>query len=434
MTPAGGRNLRRWAHAARVAGVAASVMAVLYVAATVPFDVIDSHRLLRQVDRDLADRLGDLARVGTLPLTLSHDSDLDHAPIFVWQVSPSGTASALDLGAPALAPGSWPRPGQSKTVPIGKDQFRLRTGATGATLFVVGESLAETNRVVAVIDRAEVIAGPIFVVAMFFGALAIGALASRPVETARRRQVEFVADASHELRTPLTVIEAEVGLALSAERDKTGYRAALECIGTESKRLRRIVEDMLFLARFDATPPPPGDEPVDLVTVAQACAMRFGAVARAREVEISFSTNGVDAALIKAPPEWVDRLCGVLVDNACRFAGNGGRVRVMVEARGATVSLVVEDSGPGIAPEERPHLFDRFHQGNEGTEGAGLGLAIADAVVRATGGRWRVGSASIGGASMGVLWHRSQLRDVPVGQGRPRPARRPGGPAERAVS
>ena len=125
---------------------------------------------------------------------------------------------------------------------------------------MAGESLAEAEHVEAVVGRAEVVVGPTLVLAMFFGALGIGLMASRPVEQARRRQLEFSADASHELRTPVAVIEAEVGLALSMPRDGASYRTTLARIGTEGNRLRRIVEDLLFLARFDAKPPTPGDE------------------------------------------------------------------------------------------------------------------------------------------------------------------------------
>ncbi len=96
---------------------------------------------------------------------------------------------------------------------------------------MAGESLAEAQHVEAVVGRAEVVAGPTLVFAMFFAALAIGLMASRPLEQARRRQLEFTADASHELRTPLTVIEAEVGLALSSPRDGASYRRTLARIG-----------------------------------------------------------------------------------------------------------------------------------------------------------------------------------------------------------
>jgi Histidine kinase-, DNA gyrase B-, and HSP90-like ATPase len=107
------------------------------------------------------------------------------------------------------------------------------------------------------------------------------------------------------------------------------------------------------------------------------------------------------------PPEWIDRLTGVLVDNACRYAGPGGRVRLSVAARGSRVSLTVEDSGPGIPAADRGRLFDRFHRATKQGGGAGLGLAIADSIVRSTGGHWRIGESSLGGALFEVSWRRS---------------------------
>lgn len=406
------RNKTRLGHAARVAAAVAALMAALYVAATVPLDALQARHLVAAVDSNLRDRLADLrheaARTGSLRVPVEHD--LDEAPTVFWEVTPRGDAVTLSSGAPALPPGSWPAPGRVITVTLGKDGFRLGSIRAGRELFVVGQSLTETARVEMAVDRAEVVVGPIFVLAVFLAALAIGAMASKPVEEARRRQVEFTADASHELRTPLTVIEAEVGLALGMSHEGWAYREALERVGTESKRLRRIVEDMLFLARFGATPPPPGDEPVDMVTVAEACTRRFAAVADSRGVLLSMQGTGDGAALIKAPPEWADRLVGTLVDNACKYAGAGGCARVVVAARGNTVTLQVEDSGPGVPSDVRPHLFDRFHRGTDSTEGAGLGLAIADAVVGATGGRWRVATSPLGGACMAVTWRRHLVR------------------------
>ena len=95
---------------------------------------------------------------------------------------------------------------------------------------------------------------------MFAGSLLIGLRAQAPVEQSRRRQLEFTADASHELRTPLSVIRAETDLALASPREAADYRDTLIRIRGESERLRQLVEDMLWLARFDSEPPPPGDE------------------------------------------------------------------------------------------------------------------------------------------------------------------------------
>jgi signal transduction histidine kinase len=110
---------------------------------------------------------------------------------------------------------------------------------------------------------------------------------------------------------------------------------------------------------------------------------------------------------VTAPPDWLDRLLGVLLDNACRYSPEGGSVRVVVDGDGGRASVTVDDAGPGIDPEQRSRIFDRFHRATDQPGGAGLGLSIADAIVRATGGRWKIGSSASGGASMSVSWART---------------------------
>src|ERR1019366_10698882 len=156
----------------------------------------------------------------------------------------------------------------------------------GGEWLIAAQSLAEADHVESDLVAVEVVAGPGALLSVFLGTLLIGIKASSPVELARRRQLEFTADASHELRTPLSVIEAEVSLALSGTRDVDDYRDTLARVQRESLRLRDIVEDLLWLSRFDAEPPPPGDEPVDVSAIATACADRFDAVARGREVSL----------------------------------------------------------------------------------------------------------------------------------------------------
>jgi signal transduction histidine kinase len=195
------------------------------------------------------------------------------------------------------------------------------------------------------------------------------------------------------------VIRAEADLALASPRKAAEYRDTLVRIQGESDRLRRLTEDMLWLARFDSQPPHLDEGPVDLVTVAQAGADRFRSVGPAVTTDLA-----VSSALIDAPPEWIDRLTGVLLDNACRYAGADGKVRISVSAAGSRVTLVVEDSGPGIAEEQRSRLFDRFSRATEQKSGTGLGLAIGDSVVQSTAGRWEVGVSPLGGARLAVTW------------------------------
>jgi two-component system sensor histidine kinase CiaH len=172
------------------------------------------------------------------------------------------------------------------TVDIHGHAFRLDAAPVDGGWLVAGKSLAEQTHVEGVLLTGELIAGPVLLLATYLGTLVIGLKASGPIEQARRRQLEFTADASHELRTPLSVIEAEVGLVLRSPRDAALPRR-LERVGRESDRLRRLVEDLLWLARFDSEPPPPGRRACRLGLIAEGCADRFGAVAHAQGVTIT---------------------------------------------------------------------------------------------------------------------------------------------------
>ncbi len=402
-------------HAARVAVVAALLAAVLYVGVVVPFDILDAKHLVAQVDTHVADRLNRIASLrgegGQVHGRLPSDNDVDMAPVVIWRADRHGHTVPVTTGASPLSPNVWSRTGQPSSVVTQSGEFRLLAARIGNGWLVAGESLAETQHVEAVVGRVELIAGPVLVLSMFFAALAIGLMTSRPLEQTRRRQLEFTADASHELRTPIAVIHAEVALALSSPRDGASYRGTLRRIGKEGKRLRHIVEDLLFLARFDARPPVPGDEPVDLVALAGAGVLRFAGEAESKNIRLSVVPTGASAALVGAPPGWVDRLCDVLIDNACRYAGEGGTVSVIVGANRRVVSLAVEDSGPGIPPKQRPFLFERFNRVSNDGDGVGLGLAIADAVASSTGGKWKVANTPGGGAHIEVLWRRRYRRD-----------------------
>ena len=170
--------------------------------------------------------------------------------------------------------------------------------------------------------------------------------------------------------------------------------------------MRRLLDDLLWLARFDATSTPANVEPVDLGVLASQTADRFGVVAEARNLHLDVRVPA-DNLVINAPPEWLDRLLGVLLDNACKYSPEGGTVTVSVVPERTRIGLVVDDTGPGIPEDERARIFDRFHRASDQGSGAGLGLAIADAIVRATSGRWRVEAAPGGGARMAVSWERA---------------------------
>jgi signal transduction histidine kinase len=408
----------QFAHAARVAGAATLIIAIVYTGCVIALNLVTAARLTGQTDARLRDRATEASRYGAPDVPLKDgddDGDVDDAPLFLWLISPSGRVTRLSLDSPALPAGLRPGPGWPVTKVIGGSFFRLVARRTGSQWIVAGQSLAQNRHTQAVLLDSEIAAAPLLLVAMFLGSLTVGLKALGPVEQSRRRQLEFTADASHELRTPLSVISAEADIALASPRSAAEYRGSLSRIQGEGKRLRRIVEDLLWLARFDSQPPPPGDEPLDVATIADTCADRFRPVARVRSITITADTSTPAPALISAPPEWIDRLAGVLMDNACRYAGLDGSVRISVGVAAGRVSLAIEDSGPGIPETERPRLFDRFHRAADDGQGSGLGLAIADSIVRSTGGRWSVGrSVPLGGARMAVSWRRHQPRHLPA--------------------
>src|ERR1700694_4318555 len=143
--------------------------------------------------------------------------------------------------------------------------------------------------------------------------------------------------------------------------------------------------------------------------MAQQAVERFAAVAEARQQRLSVRLSG-DSHVIAASPEWLDHLVGVLLDNACKYTPEQGSIDVRGAGDGNPLKLVGDDSGPGIPADQRGQIFDRFRRASDQPGGAGLGLAIADAVVRATNGRWEVGASAAGGASMAVSWPRLLAR------------------------
>ena len=401
--------------ALHVAAAATATVLVCYVLIVGAILHLVSSRLLHETEGRLATLLSESKTVPNgVFLSEASVHDADDPPVYVWEVK-AGAVVATTVDAPAL-PHTIVAGSQAahRDASIDGRAFRFEhvQRVDGSTVYVA-ESLVQEHHVRSLLVMAALAVSPILLVGVFASAFVIGRSASKPVERARIRQLEFTADASHELRTPLTVIEAEVGLALVTNRSASGYRDALQRVSGETHRLRKIVEDMLWLARFDSEPPTPKSELVDVTTVAQQCADRFEPVVKSRNILLEIDVASETPALVAAPPEWLDRLIGVLLDNATRYAKSPGRVVVGVDSSAGQVALSISDDGPGIPVAERHRLFDRFRRiDDNGGEGAGLGLAIADAVVRSTQGRWIVDESALGGARMTVIWPRPRNQAV----------------------
>jgi len=401
--------------AQRVALAATGIVGVLYVLVAIAAVLIVSHNLTANVDGTLSQWLSSMA-ADRSNVSRGYPGPPGgprfSAPVLWWMYHPDGNFSDSSAEAQSVAlPVAATNIKDPQTINVSGTNLRVRGGPVGDDWAVVGQSLTSVEQAQSNLIVAEALIGPILLIVVFLGALAIGSRVASPIDQARRRQMDFTANASHELRTPLAVIQAQASLALAQQREGDWYREAFGRVNQESQRMRKLVDDLLWLARFEAMPRSTQAEPVDVGVVAQQAADRFAAVAEARKQRLSVRI-GADANVIAASPEWLDHLIGVLVDNACKYTPDGGSIDIRVAAEGNRVRLAVDDSGPGIPLDQRSHIFDRFQRATDQPGGSGLGLAIADAVVRATNGRWAVDTSPAGGASMAVTWPRLLARSA----------------------
>jgi signal transduction histidine kinase len=217
--------------------------------------------------------------------------------------------------------------------------------------------------------------------------------ASTPIERSLDHMRRFMADAAHELRTPLTVLRSRAEVALQQTRPAADYESALRGIETEAQRLGRIVDDLLTLARADAGQRPLARDRVFLDDVALDAAGAARVVAQAKGVTLG--VDEFDEAPVEGDATLLRQVVMILLDNAVKFTPAGGTVRVRVGTPAGRPTLVVEDSGIGIAPDQLPHVFERFYRGDPArprvdasttsADGAGLGLSIAKWIAEAHG-------------------------------------------------
>jgi two-component system, OmpR family, sensor kinase len=215
----------------------------------------------------------------------------------------------------------------------------------------------------------------------------------------------FVADAAHELRTPLAAIRLQASNVFTAH-DDAGREAARVQLMRGIERAQRLVQQLLTLARFEPGGAELAREQVDLHAVAQDSLVDLSAVADDKGIELSL--GGIPAAWVQGDKEALRILIDNVVGNAIKYAPGGTSVTVeLVREDGGLLALHVRDQGPGIAPQARQRVFDRFHrQGltNASAQpqtpdepGSGLGLAIVADIVRAHGAQILLDSASAQG-------------------------------------
>ena len=291
----------------------------------------------------------------------------------------------------------------------------------GEELDELGEQLSEES--LAEVDRATMTAR-VVLLAVVFGLLLAGVgLAYATVRVvnelrrlyaeqqqtaealaeANRAKTDFIADVSHELRTPLTVLRgnAQVGLALGSESEQ---EELFEEIVAESKRMSRMVEDLLFLARSDSASLPLEFERVNVEPFLAELAGRAEMLARERKVTLETDLRG--EGVVEIDPQRVEQAVLILVDNAAKYGEPGGRVTLSSLVRARELRIEVRDRGPGIPKEELPRIFERFYRLDKARSrkmgGSGLGLPIARTIVEAHGGHIEAASRPGTGTRMSL--------------------------------
>jgi len=213
------------------------------------------------------------------------------------------------------------------------------------------------------------------------------------LETAFAQQKQFASDAAHELRTPVSVILTQTQVALGREREAASYKQTVEACQRAAQRMRKLIESLLELARFDA-----GQEVLkrlrfDFSKTIADCAEMVQPLAEERRVKIISELEPLEIA---GDSERLAQMVTNLLTNGIQYNKPDGEVRVKLAGQGGLAVLEISDTGKGIASDDLPHVFERFYRADKSRTGggnAGLGLSICKAIVEAHGGTIEVSSA-----------------------------------------
>lgn len=216
------------------------------------------------------------------------------------------------------------------------------------------------------------------------------------LDTSFTAQRQFVADASHELRNPLAVIRTNADVALQEEGVPAEVQTRIEAVRRAADRMRRLVDDLLALARLELATGQRAD--IDLAAVVDEVRDELDPLARAHGLRLRASTER--DLHVHGDREALKRALANLLDNAFRHSPEHGAVRIAAERRNGWAVLTVADDGPGLTAAEQEHVFERFWRSDSSRSresgGTGLGLAIVRRIAESHGGE--VGVASEPGA------------------------------------
>jgi two-component system OmpR family sensor kinase len=220
------------------------------------------------------------------------------------------------------------------------------------------------------------------------------------LDAAFAEQARFTSDAAHELRTPVSIILGQTQLALGRERNVEEYRATIETCQRAAKRMHGLIESLLQLSVLDAARQPLDRRPCDLAEIGREHLEMMRPLADEHHLALE---GDLAPAPCAADPGGISQIVVNLLTNAVKYSRPGDKIRVATHRENGCAIISVSDTGPGIAAEHLPHLFDRFYRAdvsrNRTTGGAGLGLAICKSIAEAHGGEITVESTPDAGSS-----------------------------------
>jgi heavy metal sensor kinase len=225
------------------------------------------------------------------------------------------------------------------------------------------------------------------------------------LDAAFQRITQFTADASHELRTPVSVMRTSAELALRKPRTEAEYRDAMSQILAETEKVSRLIEQLLLLARADSSSTTIPIARTNLNDILEKVWRQASTLPESKNLK---SEQFIPQApvWVRGDPASLERLFLILVDNAVKYTSDGGRIELRLSIDDGFAVTEIRDTGIGIAPEDIPHIFDRFYRADRArsreTGGTGLGLAIGRWIADAHGGEIRVQSKPSKGSSFQV--------------------------------
>jgi len=249
---------------------------------------------------------------------------------------------------------------------------------------VIFMDITSENQTIANLIRNFLITGGLSLAVFFFISLRLSLWAVRPVEFAWQQQKRFVADASHELKTPLTVILTNAGMIRANQYDPEIIPRLTDNIFEEAKQMRRLVENLLSLAKADDGLPKAERKKTDFSAAALHECLLFEPLFYEKECAFTYDIEpGISVAGNELQ---LRQVVEILLDNACKYTVQGGKVTLSLKSNDAKHCLLaVANEGEEISPEQIELIFDRFYRGDKARsagDGHGLGLSIASGIVR----------------------------------------------------